>query len=256
MLSKKQEKIFYIVTLVIFVCIISFVITFSKQHKYRTLPIERRLINVPRSTKEKIPNSYSRLNACSSENVYKDLPDFSFASETNPLKSELIESKENLTTSLKINDFGKLIYSVNGFQIWNSEKPRVFVGGAELNLLKNYASLLTIDEWKYSEETRDGTRLHLTPLSITKNDINGKRKLLWSFLSGWDPASVSESSKATIPVALKKSDSATYILISQNRKKRVALSSNGDLLTMECGATDIKENFSISLFKSLMQSYC
>lgn len=256
MLTSRQQKLFYFVSFFATIVVISFVVILSKQHKYRSVSFEQKLIKSPILTKNKLVNVYTRRNLCAI-NVYDELPPITFKSNHLPTKSFLNDdSNIDCKTSLKIHDTGKLLYFVNEKIIWSSEKPRSYVKGVEYNLVKNYAEHKSIDDWTFSEETLDFTRLHLNPLAITKVDNFGKRIMLWSFMSGWDPVGVSREMSSSLPIALKKLDEGVYILISENRKKRVALCSNGDLLTIECGALKTKEDFSISLFKSLMQSYC
>jgi hypothetical protein len=257
MLNSTLKNFFYIVTVTIIIIIVSFVITFSKQHKYRSESFQQQLIDIPKSEKALVYNVYTKRNLCEVK-TFDELPEFSFVSETSPTKSHVDdESIKTLKTSLKIHDSGKLLYFVNGVLVWTSEKPRSYITNAQSILVKNYSDLKSIEDWTFASETSNSTRLHLNPLAITKLDSLGNRKLLWSFLSGWDPSSVSdEGSKAVIPIPFKKNDSGIYFLISENRKKRLALCSNGDLITIECGGLKTKDEFSTSFFSSLMMSYC
>jgi hypothetical protein len=178
----------------------------------------------------------------------------------------LIKQKNNLLVeenvsdtvlaSLKIDKHNNILYFLNNKIIWTSNNPRTYVDCIESKILKS--SILYVNDlnsWSYVHESHDkNVRLHLKPLAITYEKEN-KRKLLWTFFSGWDSSSLCAMENCKIPLPLKQSNSLEInhgSTVLQNELLFLALLNNGDLAIVKKNKVDN----SYAILKSLMQQYC
>jgi hypothetical protein len=193
-----------------------------------------------------------------------------------------------IVPSLIFGDDGSFAYLLNDKPVWTSKTPRSFLDCFELKMLRStvFKDLKTnndsnhpfLDDWPFIFKNETDFRLHLMPLCITyasKATSSGrnvsKRKLAWTFLSGWDgTATACQSNSCKIPFSmiappreLHDPNNKGKIFLQNNNRLFLSLLNNGDLVVVKRVAVqkkseeeedDEEEKFEINF--SLMEKYC
>jgi hypothetical protein len=212
------------------------------------------------STMKYDENNLSSFASLCSKDCYSYLRNNLLLENVSKMDAELVDQiSESVEARLEMDTKNCIVYTLNNKIIWTSETPRTHVDCIESKVLKSSIAIINdLNNWKFIHESPDkNIRLHMKPLAITYAHKN-TRFLLWTFLSGWDTASLCalEEKNCKIPLALKElrnEDNAVHgkIILSQ-LSHQLALLNNGDLVIVK--KNKIEENYVIK--KSLMQEYC
>lgn len=211
--------------------------------------------------------------------------------ENSILKQKISDDKSKGNTilpSLLLEEDGSFSYLLNGKAVWSSKTPRSFLDCFELKLLRstvfkdlkanNDSNHPFLDDWPYVFKNDTDFRLHIMPLCITyASKASGgvrdasKRRLAWTFLSGWDATATacnSLSCKIPLPMVdppLELNDSSNKgKIFMKNNAFYLSLFNNGDLVVVKKenvslqkndeDELELKNNFEIHC--SLMEKYC
>ena len=249
---------FYLTSISIVVLVVVFVFVMSNEKRMGAIKVQQKNLLAP---KKNGPISYNDINlaaplvSCKTNFKYSILPETKVVSL--PISHNLSKQiTSSLSSTLLITNNGVIEYFLNDLKVWKSSEPRTHYYGVETEVLKNYFAAKSTENWDYCCETSNGIRLHLAPLAITCDF--GKR-IVWSFLSGWDATSFCTTQHCEIPFELSHSklDKAVNVAISKDRSKRMVLLPNADIVTVNAGAEKRGGNKFITEIKgSLIQSYC
>jgi hypothetical protein len=152
--------------------------------------------------------------------------------------------------TLEINNFGEIVYTLNGIMTWNSKTPRKIINSIHYDSLKTYAVNTPVEKWETVAKLNE-INFHIKPLAITRNNA-----VVWSFFSGWDITSACDSIECELN-PLSVNGHGIILLISNSKKYRLALLPNLDLTVVEVKATELRGTTLETVFKSsLLKDAC
>jgi len=257
-MSSTRRTLFYLTSLSAAVFVIFIVFVLSSEKRMGASRVEQKNVVVP---KKDVLNKNIDINISSPSVACRD--NFKYTSVPESLVSNLPLSDNrsqqvtsSLSATLSMTNSGIVEYFLNDLKVWKSSEPRVHYTSVETDVLKNFIVDKPLEKWEYCSETTNGIRLHLAPLAISSNF--GKR-LVWTFLSGWDATAFCTSKICEIPFELSfsKMDKSSPVIISKDRTKRLLLLPNSDLVFLQVGSEKRGSNKFVTEIKgSLIQTYC
>lgn len=258
----KNWTLFLLTCFALTIIIICFVYFSSKNNTLLTTVKKQELIKIPfnddRSLSYSELNIYAQRSLCrfSPETFYKKIPNITLRDMPIPSFVE-VDVTNQISAKLLLTNQGHLEYFLNSVLVWTSQKPREFKECTEHEIMKYSILKQKPEEWSFVSETKNGVRLHASPLALTVQD-GEVRRIIWTFMSGWDAAGLCKNEECELPAEMpKKKDSIEVILISLSRSMRLVLMPNVDLLILETGASEPRGSLhSVKIKTSLQISAC
>lgn len=255
-----RQFLFLLTTLAFSTLLISMVVLGSK-HRSLATTLKRKEGIIPPINNDK-DLGYSEINIASPRPLCVQA--ISYSNLAVPIKGSIpmpsqIEDDVTPTLSAKLvlENNGEIFYWLNSVRVWRSSAPHNIVDCTELNVLKSFAARTPIENWKSFSETSNGLRLHLAPLAITSKQSDSKRRIVWSFLSGFDASALCTEKECEIPLPLPPKQTGSVVLMSKSRSSRLVLLPNADLVTLESGPDVPQGSKHVTKLKSsLIGSIC
>lgn len=255
-----RETLFLLTAIALSALLVSSVAMGSSNRKLSTVKKRQEGIDVPTNSDKAL--GYSELNlaaprlVCAAKTGYASAPHATLSGSVPMASVAEADVTPTVSARLTLTDSGALHYSLNSVVVWRSSEPRTVNSCTELDVLKGFVARAPPQKWAFVAET-NGMRLHAAPLAITASSQGGSRRILWTFLSGWDLTSVCAAQDCELPLPLPEKASGVVALISQRRTFRLALLPNGDLAVLETGPDEPRGSTHVTkLASSLMATWC
>ena len=134
-------------------------------------------------------------------------------------------------------DNNNILYKVNEKLVWSWKK-----GPEKVPSEFNDEFVKDPSKWQHVAETSNGLRFHVFPMSITvPTDKSLKRRVLWSFVGGWDPSASCITAKCELPLKAAETEWGTTFMRSPS--SALSLLPNGDLMFQSTDKESMIENF-------------